>query len=646
MAVDRRNPKPAHRGLWLPVLLFCLVLGTFLPCLWNGFVNFDDSAYASQNPHVRQGLTWESLKWAWSNSEKANWHPVTWMSHLLDGQLFGVNPEGHHATSVLLHAVNAVLLFLLLEKMTGARWRSFMVAALFGLHPLRVESVAWVSERKDVLSVCFWMLTTWAYVRYAERSVTNNQWPVTSGGKAENGKQRAEGRRKKAVTSDPQPASRITPHASRYYVLCLVFFALGLLSKSMLVTLPFALLLLDYWPLRRWPQTPVRGLLLEKTPFLVVAAASSVVTFVVQQRGGAVTPADALSLSARLGNAVVSYARYLGKTAWPVDLCAMYVHPGNWPAGAVAAAGLLLAGVTALVLWRWRAMPYLAVGWFWFLGTLVPVIGLVQVGRQAMADRYTYIPSIGLWLAVVWGACKLTERWRNRETLARVAGAAAIVACIVLTVCQIGYWKDSTTLFGHAVKVTQRNWVAYAYLANALQSSGQMDEAIAMCQASLDINPYRPEVRCKLADILLEQRRFDEALAQYQKAVALDSTDLESRRGLGAALQDLGRLDEAIDQFNQIIRLKPDYADAYSNLGNCYGLKGRPDEAIRCFEQAVKLKPQSAQNRRELGVGLANKARWDEAIDQFQQAVQLDPADAQARGNLDAAIQAKAKAVQ
>jgi tetratricopeptide (TPR) repeat protein len=605
MPVDRRKPKAPEQGPWLPVLLFCLVMGTFLSCLQNGFVNLDDPSYASHNPHVENGLTWESVRWAWSNTESSNWHPLTWMSHLLDGQLYGLNPKGHHATSVLLHAANTVLLFLLLQRMTGARWRSFLVAALFGVHPLRVESVAWASERKDVLSAFFWLLTTWAYARYAK------------------------------AFSFQLSAFRF------FYALSLVFFVLGLLSKSMLVTLPFVLLLLDYWPLGRWGQTPARRLLLEKVPFLILAAASSAVTFVVQQKSGSVTPADAMPVPLRLANAVVSYLRYLGKTAWPVDLCAMYPHPGHWPALTVTAAGLFLVIITALALWQWRAMPFLAVGWFWFLGTLVPVIGLVQIGRQALADRYSYIPSIGLFMALIWSLDKLTERWRNREAFAWAAGAASILVCIPLTVRQIGYWKDSKTLFSHALKVNQRDWIDTAYLATEFQRDGQLDEAIALYEQSVQINPYHSEVRSKLAGILMERRRFDEALAQFQKGVALDPNDFEMNQGLGAVLQDMGRLDEAIAQFNQALRLKPDDADTYSNLGNCYGLKGHPDDAIRCLAEAVKLKPQSAQNHRELGVGLIRGGRWDEAINQFQTALQLDPSDAQSRRYLEEAKAAK-----
>jgi Flp pilus assembly protein TadD len=626
----------------LPALLFFLVLGTFLPCLWNGFISLDDPLYVSQNPHVSQGLTWESLKWAWVSTDAQNWHPLTWMSHLLDVQLFGLNPWGHHATNVVLHALNTAMLFLLLQRMTGARWRSFAVAALFGLHPLRVESVAWVSERKDVLSVCFWLLTTWAYVRYAEIECSKF--------KVQSLESKGNPRSKKLNSRLQVQSAPSSPLASRlfWYWAAVLLFACGLLCKPMLVTLPFALLLLDYWPLKRFTIYDLRftifRLVWEKIPFLVLAAASSVVTYLVQERGGAVTPGDTLSVSARLGNALVSYTRYVGMSIWPADLCIIYPHPGHWPAGTVVGAALALAVVSALILWRRQTLPYLAVGWFWFLGTLVPAIGLIQVGRQALADRYTYIPSIGLWLAVVWGADKLTERWRNRDTLARAAGATVIVVCIVLTVRQISYWKDTKSLYARAREVTQHNWIASAGLASELQRVGEVDKAVAMYQESLQYNPRRTEVRCRLADLLAERRRLDEALAQFQMAVTLEPGDVYANERVGGVLQDLGRLDEAIKQWNKVIRLKPDYADAYSNLGNCYGLKGRADEAVRCFEQAVKLKPASAQNHRELGVGLANQGRWDAAIDQFQQALQLDPADAQARGNLNAAVQDKARA--
>jgi tetratricopeptide (TPR) repeat protein len=616
MAVNRRSVKSTTLRPWLPIVLFFIVVGTFLSCLRNGFVNLDDQAYVTQNVHVKEGLTRDSLSWIWGDTQSSNWHPLTWVSHMLDSELFGMHPEGHHATSVLLHALNTVLLFLVFRKMTGAPWRSFAMAALFGVHPLRVESVAWISERKDVLSGLFWMLTLWAYARYA--------------GETEN-------------SSVHKPVAGQSSRPKLFYGAALVLFALGLLAKPMLVTVPFVLLLLDYWPLGRWPRLSLKRLLWEKVPFFALAAASSIVTVIAQQRGGSVTPMDTLSLSARLGNAIVSYIRYLGMNAWPVDLCVMYPHPGHWPVSTVIGAGLVLTAVTGIVLWQWRRLPYLAFGWFWFLGVLVPTIGLVQVGRQALADRYTYLPSIGLWTAVVWGGFKWIEHWRHREILGRAVTIVAIGIYMVLTILQIGYWKNSETLFRHAMLVTKRNWIVATSLGDQLQSDGQTDQAMAMYQEAITINPYHAEVWYKLGLLFLNRGQFDQAVPRLQKAVALEPDDIYARKGLGAALQDMGRLDEAIDQFNQVVRLKPSDADAYSNLGNCYGMKGQLNDAIRCLNQAVKLKPNSAQNHRELGVGLANNARWNEAIDQFQQAINLDPSDTQAKADLDAANQAKAR---
>lgn len=602
---------------FLSALLFALVALTFMPCLRNGYISLDDRGYVSQNPHVQRGLTWEGLKWAWGSAEFQNWHPLTWMSHLLDGELFGLNPAGHHAGNVLLHAINSMLLFLLLRKMTGACWRSFVVAALWGVHPLRVESVAWVAERKDVLSAFFWMLTTWAYVWYVK---TVNV----------------------SVPSPKAPRAK-TSKIQLYYSLSLTLFALGLLAKPTLVTLPFTLLLLEYWPLRRWPQISLVRLLLEKVPFVILSLADSMVTYFVQQRGGAVTPIDTLSVPARIANGLVSYVRYLGKTVSPMDLSIIYPHPGHWRVVAVVAAGIFLAVLTLVAIWRRQQMPYLIIGWFWFLGTSIPMIGLIQVGLQSMADRYTYVPSIGLLVAMVWGAAKLSESWRHQSAFAWAFVVIVLSGCIVITLRQISYWKDSKALFGHAMNVTSRNWAAAAYLAKELQSRSEIDQAIAMYQESIKINPYHSEIRYGLADLLANRQRFDEALEQYRQAAAEDAGDFYPHEQMGGILQNFGRLDEAIDQYNQVIQLKPEFADAYSNLGNCYGMKGDSDNAIRCFAQAVKLRPDSAQNHRELGIGLANKGRWDEAIDQFQQALQLDPSDTQAQANLNSALQDKTR---
>ena len=405
-----------------------------------------------------------------------NWHPVTVLSHMLDCQMFGLNPWGHHLTNVLLHALNAGLVFVLLQSMTGARWRSLLVAALFAVHPLRVESVAWVSERKDVLSAFFGLLALIAYARYAQGR-----------------RQKAEGRRQESSgirARNTHQVSRFTPHASRviavtFYLLSLFFFALGLMSKPMLVTLPFVLLLLDYWPLGRMQnaecgmqnaaasetqhatrntphvsRTAFLALLLEKLPFFALAALASVVTFVVQQRGGSVMAAENLPLGARVGNALISYGRYLGKLFWPTDLAVYYPHPGQWPLGKVLLAGGVILGLSGPVWVRRRRAPFLLVGWLWFVGMLVPVIGLVQTGGQAMADRHTYLPSLGVLILAIWGTYELTRRWRYQALALAAAGGAALVLCLALTRQQIGYWRDGETLFRHALEVTENNQVA------------------------------------------------------------------------------------------------------------------------------------------------------------------------------------------
>src|ERR1041384_6646102 len=381
----------------LCILLFLLVFGAFLPSLRNDFINYDDPPYVTDNAQVQNGLSGENVRWAFSSSEQANWHPLTWLSHMLDCQVFGLQPWGHHLTSVLLHTVNSLLCFLVLQRITGAPWRSWCVAALFGLHPLRVESVAWLAERKDVLSGLFFMLVLIAYAKFVQST----------------------GHTGSAISQAPNPtvkrcaSSFIIYHPFWYfYLLALVFFVLGLMSKPMLVTLPCIMLLLDFWPLHRVKKEGITTVVVEKVPFFLVAAASSVVTLLVQQRGGAVIAIARLPLHLRLENALVSYCRYLAKLFWPAKLSVFYPLPPHWATPTVLLAAVLIAGVSVFVLTMWRRHPYLPVGWFWFVGTLIPVIGLVQVGAQSMADRYSYLPSIGVFIALVWGGCNLVQRRR------------------------------------------------------------------------------------------------------------------------------------------------------------------------------------------------------------------------------------------
>jgi protein O-mannosyl-transferase len=608
------NRKSQILGWLLAAMLVLGTFATFWPATRGDFVNYDDGPHVTANVQVQKGLTWESLKWAWFNPVNCNWHPITVLSHMVDYQLFGLKPWGHHLTSVLLHALNAGLVFGLLQRMTGAAWRSLLVAALFALHPLRVESVAWVSERKDVLSGFFGLLALLAYARYVGSPKSEVRTPK-------------EVRNPKCEMGDAESVARqhnpqSTFHASTlpalgFYALSILFFALGLMSKPMLVTLPFVLLLLDYWPLGRMQNAEATDrqyttrntdhvsrftfhlplpLFLEKLPFFALAAAASVVTFLVQKQASAVMEAERLSVSSRAANALISYGRYLGKLLWPTDLAVYYPHPGHWPWGTVALSGGLILGLSLLVfLQRWRH-PYLLVGWLWFVGTLVPVIGLVQVGAQAMADRYTYLPSLGVLLLAVWGAHELTQgkaevrgqrtwgsdtqhvsRTRVQSQIAnrksQILLWVAVVLCPVLTREQITYWKDSEALFRHALEVTQNNTLAHNGLGVALDEKGQIDEAIRQLQEALRLSPDNADVHYNLGVAFFQQGRTAEAIRQFQETIRLRPNHAEAHNNLGTALGRQGQTAEAIHQYQEALRLKPDYAEARKNLDILLGTK-------------------------------------------------------------------------
>lgn len=631
------------------ILCLCLALVTlvvFLPVAWQGFVNYDDSDYVTENAHVQSGLKWVNVVWAFTTGHASNWHPLTWLSHMVDCQLFNLKAGAHHLVSVGFHIANTLLLFLLLRRMTGALWRSALVAGLFALHPLHVESVAWASERKDVLSAFFFILTLWAYARYVKV-----QRPKSKDRSLGTGVRSGE-----SEASSTQPASRFTFHASGYYLLSLGLFALGLMSKPMLVTTPFVLLLLDYWPLRRLrsaecgvrnsgPSTPpassALSLLLEKAPFFLLAVASSTITFIVQRKGGAVS--TSLTVGERIANALVSYVRYVGKMFWPRDLSILYPHPGHWPLWQVIASAALLLAVCAAVVLLARKRPYLAVGWLWFCGTLVPVIGLVQVGIQSMADRYTYVPLIGLFIMLAWGLDELipARSWRGKA--AALGAGLALAACALLTERQIRFWRDSEALFGHAIQVTRDNYLAYNNLGFYLSGQGRIAEAMENYRRSLKINPAYEDALNNLGYALAGQRKFTEAIPLYEAALRVRPNHPEVHNNLGNALSETGRIDEAIQHYLIVLQQKPDHADAHNNLGIALAMKGKVDEAIPHFHEAIRCKPSYASAHSNLGNALAAQHKLDEAISEYQTALQLKPEDPQAHNNLGNALAEQGK---
>ena len=524
-----------------------LVLGTlalYWPVTGYPFINFDDPEYISENPVTQAGLTWHGLVWAFNGIHVGNWHPASWLSHMIDCQLFGLNAGGHHLVNVLFHIANTLLLFAFLRAATGCNWRSAFVAALFAWHPLHVESVAWVSERKDVLSTFFWLLTLIAYARYAQSS---DEW---------------------RVTSDQPAAPLVTRHSSRFYWLALLFCALALLSKPMAVTLPFTLLLVDVWPLRRissfkFQISNYRRLLVEKIPFFLLALGLCTVTFLAQHSAGAVSP---MEWSSRLGNVPVAYLRYLEKTFWPADLALVYPYVYHWPAAAIAGAVLLLALVSALALGRLRRQPWLAAGWFWFLGTLVPVIGFVQVGAQSMADRYFYIPSVGLFVVLVWGAAELCAARPNGKLILTIAGSGALLGCWLTASLQISYWQNSASVFLHARDVTQNNYVADNALGKVFELAGDYARARVLYEEAVKIEPRYAISQYNLGLCLIGFGLKDQAFAHLAAAARLDPGNVGAQFNLGVFFEQNRRWAEAKKCFEATLRLQPDFADAKTRL--------------------------------------------------------------------------------
>jgi tetratricopeptide (TPR) repeat protein len=591
------RPK-SHLGAYLNLFLLLATFAAYAQVFQHDFVNYDDPDYVSENAHVRAGLTSAGLRWAFTSGDDANWLPLTRLSHMLDAQLFGLSSGFHHLINVLLHALSTLLLFAVLQRTTGALWRSASVAFLFALHPLHVESVAWIAERKDVLSAFFWFLTLWAYVRYVEQ---------------------------------PGP---------RRYCLTLAAFALGAMSKPMIVTLPFVLLLLDVWPLRRRPSA---RLLLEKVPLFAMSIVFSLVTYIVQHRGGSVIALDSLPITTRVSNALVSYVAYLGQMLWPMRLAAFYPLPADIPVWQVLAAAAVLLGITFLVVRLLRSYPYLAVGWFWYLGTLVPVIGLVQVGTQSRADRYTYIPLVGIFILIAWGVADVSKRWPKAKPTLIGVYAIACAACFMVTWFQIGYWRNSEALFEHAIRVTSGNYIAYNGLGIALRHQDRFEAAGANYDQAINIRPQFPDAHTNLADVLLLQGHPEDAIPHLLIALRIKPDSAEAHVNLGAALNKLGRHAESIAQYREALRLQPDNAVAHGGLGGSLADAGQTSEALREMLEAVRINPDYADGHNDLGILLGTLGRTDEAVVQFTEAVRLRPDDSEAHYNLGTAFGAQGR---
>jgi Flp pilus assembly protein TadD len=584
------QPLRPPSDLWIYLLLAAAVFLTYSRVLHFDFVTFDDPEYVTANPHVQAGLSLAGVAWAFGSAAAGSWLPLTWLSHMLDCELFGLASGWHHFTNVWIHALSTLLWFAVLKRITGARSKSALVAFLFGLHPLHVESVAWVCERKDVLSALFWVLTLWAYAGYVGR-----------------------------------------PGRGRY-ILTLFLFCLGLMAKPMLVSLPIVLLLLDRWPFRRGVR------ILEKLPFFGASAAVSVVTYLVHRSAGALASFEVVPVAARFENALVSYAVYILKMVWPVNLAVFYPYSQGSLVAPAVIAGIAIVTVTVLVIRVLPRWPYLAVGWLWYLVTLLPVIGLVQAGAQARADRFTYIPMIGVWIALVWGASEALEAWpRIRLGLA----AAVCSVCLVLTWLQVGYWRDSISLYQHAIDVTSDNYVARFNLASVLEARGGSAEAVAQLRETVRIRPYFATAHAELGQLLAREGQPEEALGELQAAVKLKPDSADAHFRLGSVLGTLGRAGDAAEEFSQTIRLQPENADAHYNLGIALAQEDKLPEAAGEFNATVRLRPDDVDARFSLGITLARLGRLDDAIAQLSEAVRIRPDFTQARQALEDAMSLK-----
>jgi tetratricopeptide (TPR) repeat protein len=582
-------PKQTRKTLILSIY-FILAVSTLL-VFWQvhsfGFADYDDDDYVSENPYVLNGLTAGAIRWAFTTGYAGNWHPLTWLSLMFDCQLFSPNPGMIHLVNVFFHLANTLLLFSILKKMTGALWPSVFVAAAFALHPMHVESVAWITERKDVLSTFFWMLTMWAYAYFVSR-----------------------------------------PKIWRY-LLVVIFFALGLMAKPMLVTLPFVLLLLDYWPLNRigcFNRKIIYSLVWEKMPFFALTVVSSIITFLVQRRSGAVVDINFISLDSRIANIFLSYAKYIGKMFWPCNLAVFYPFniAARFPFWQAAMCALLLFIISVFVLCYGRSQKYLPVGWFWFVGTLIPVIGIVQVGLQAYADRYTYIPYIGLFIMLAWLLSQLLSKWPQRKI---ALGLLMLLVLTTLGICahrQTSRWSSGEPLFLHALAVTKNNFVAYNGLGVVYSDLGRLQESIEAYQQAIKIKPDYVDAYINLGNSYEKLGRYQEEIDVFRKAVKINPNYAMAYYNLGLAYGNIGRSQEAINAFKQAVKINPNHAESHYNLGVAYGQLNRSDEEIDAYRQAIRIKPDYAEAYNNLGITYSSIGRFKEAIDAFKQAIRVN----------------------
>jgi tetratricopeptide (TPR) repeat protein len=567
------------------LLLAVLTWLVFGQSLWHDFINYDDPRYVYENTKITGGLSLGGVAWAFTHIHSMNWHPLTTISHMLDCQLYGLKAGGHHFTNVLLHSIAAMLLFIALLRMTGALWRSAFAAAVFAIHPLRVESVAWIAERKDVLSGVFFALTLLAYMYYMR-----------------------------------------SPRIGRYLIVVFVF-ACGLMSKPMLVTLPFVLLLLDYWPLNRI-KGQVGKRVLEKIPLVALSAVSSVATFLAQK--GAVGWTEELPVVERINNAVVSYVLYIWQMLWPVSLAVFYPHPENrLPLWEIIVSIFFLICITAVAIALHKQRPYLIVGWLWYLGMLVPVIGLVQVGWQGRADRYTYLPQIGLYIAITWAMTDLTAMWRRQRAILSTAAILTIGVFIWRARGQTSYWRDSETLFNHALAVTTNNDVAENNLGIVYLRQGKLDDAISLLQAAVDLRPDNSPAHENLAKALLQKGEVANALIHYQKLLELQPDNIEVHNIVGTVLVQQARIREGMEEWEKVLTIQPDNGNAMSNLA--WVLATSPDDSVRDGAKAVQLASEALRISgrripilfRTLAAAYAETGEFSKAIETAQEAVDL-----------------------